>query len=77
MVINILINMVRDAKYSALKFMKFFVTTLIFEEIPLIREACLSEVVYFLGYLKSEDHNRVSEKLWDLFVEKIHTSKEQ
>ena len=33
--------MVKDAKYSALKFMKLFVTTLINEEVAMIREICL------------------------------------
>lgn len=64
--------MVRDGQYSSLKFMKFFVSTLIKEEISLIREACSSEVIYFISYLRSEDIDRVSIKLWDLFIEKIH-----
>lgn len=61
--------MVRDTKYSALKFMKFFVATLINEPIPLIREACLLEVINFLGYLTAADHIRVSDNLWNVFIE--------
>jgi hypothetical protein len=74
MIIQVLVNMVRDGKYSALKFMKFFSTNLINEEIPLIREACMDEVLLFLSYLKKEDIERVSIKLFDLFVEKIKGS---
>lgn len=36
--ISILTNMVKDAKFSVMKFMKLFVTTLINEEVALIRE---------------------------------------
>jgi len=63
--------MVRDGKYSALKFMKFFATNLINEEVLLIREACMNEVLLFLQYLKKEDIERVSIKLFDLFVDEI------
>ena len=63
--------MVRDGKYSALKFMKFFATNLIKEEVLLIREACMNEVLMFLQYLKKEDIERVSIKLFDLFVDEI------
>lgn len=66
--------MVKDGKYSAMKFMKFFVNTLVHEKIPLIREACSTEVIYFLTYLKPEDINRVSCKLWDFFVGIIESS---
>jgi len=61
--------MVRDAKYSAIKFMKFFVNTLINEKISLIRESCLDDVINFLTYLRNEDIDRISIKLWDLFIE--------
>jgi hypothetical protein len=53
--VSILTNMVRDGKYSAMNFMRIFCNKLIHETIPLIRESCLSEVVYFTGYLKPQD----------------------
>lgn len=56
--------------------MKFFVSTLINESIALIREACSSEVIYFLSYLREEDIERVSIKLWDLFLSKLNESSE-
>ena len=59
--------MVRDGKYSAMKFMKFFTNQLIHEKITLIREECMNEVLYFLSYLRAEDIDRVSIILFDLF----------
>lgn len=50
-----MVNLVRDAKYSALKFMKFVVNNLQNEKVALIRESLLSDLVLFLSYLKKED----------------------
>ena len=57
-----------------MKFMKFFTSTLINEKISLIREACSSEVIYFLSYLKSSDIDKISIKLFDIFIEKLNES---
>ena len=67
--ISILINMVKDAKYSAMKFMKLFVDTLVHEQVALIREKSLLDVILFLGYLKPEDTEKVSIKLWNVFID--------
>lgn len=37
-IVCVLVNMVRDANYSALKFMKFVVNNLVEENVSLIRE---------------------------------------
>ena len=50
-----MVNLVRDAKYSALKFMKFVVNNLQNEKVSMIRESLLSDLVLFLSYLKKED----------------------
>ena len=74
--IQVVINMVKDAKYSALNFMKFFVNSLINEPVALIREACMNEVLLFLSYLKTQDIERVSIKLWDIFVDKVKSTQD-
>jgi len=54
--------------------MKFFATSLIDEPIAYIRESALQDALNYLGYLKKEDVERVSVKLFDVFVNKIHES---
>ena len=71
MMVKNLVNLVRDAKYSAMKYMNIFVNQLINEKVTLIREACMSDVVLFLSYLRAEDIDRVSIILFDLFVKKV------
>ena len=77
MIVQNLVNLVRDGKYSAMKFMKFFVNQLVNEKITLIREQCMNDLIFFLSYLRAEDIDRVSIILFTLFIKKIQESSDE
>lgn len=61
-------NEIRDGKFSAIKFIKFFYETLINEPLINILETNISCVVQFLNaYVSHEDYAKYSEKIFDLY----------
>ena len=74
--IKVIVNQVKDTKFSALKFMKYFANNLIDEPITLIRESSLTDISLFLSYLKKEDIDRVSKKLFEVYSQKIKSTKD-
>lgn len=68
-VTNILLNMVRDAQFSAMLFMKFAVEQLIHEKVTFIRETGVGDMLTFLSFIPDKFYQKVSEKLFDFFYE--------
>ena len=56
--------------------MKYFANNLIDEPITLIRESSLTDISLFLSYLKKEDIDRVSKKLFEVYSQKIKSTKD-
>jgi hypothetical protein len=56
--------------------MKYFANNLIDEPITLIRESSLTDISLFLSYLKKEDIDRVSKKLFEVYSLKIKSTKD-
>ena len=56
--------------------MTYFANNLIDEPITLIRESSLTDISLFLSYLKKEDIDRVSKKLFEVYSQKIKSTKD-
>jgi hypothetical protein len=56
--------------------MKYFANNLIDEPITLIRESSLTDISLFLSYIKKEDIDRVSKKLFEVYSQKIKSTKD-